>query len=71
MKRDPEGSLALYDGRGRLGALIQRGKVVDAFDRRGIHLGRFESIQAAVAAIVGSRPVPRVRDQRDRGGGNG
>lgn len=73
MKRTSESHLAIYDGRDRLGALVQRGKAVDAFDPSGCHLGTFPSIKAAAAAIVGhhSRSVPCVRDQGERGRGSG
>jgi hypothetical protein len=46
-----EREFSLYDGRDRIGALIARPGTVDAFDADGVHLGTFNTIKAAHAAI--------------------
>jgi hypothetical protein len=55
MKRRPrkieDRELANYDGRERIGLLIEHCGAVDAFDAHGVHFGTFKNIEAASAAI--------------------
>ena len=68
MTVDTKTHFAVYDGRDRLGAVIQRNRSVDAFDPAGVHLGTFHTVEAAVAALSNPRSSSRGRDC-ERGGG--
>jgi hypothetical protein len=65
-------SVSIYDGRDRLGSIVQRAtRRYEAFDVGGCHLGTYESLKAAAAALSNPRPVPCVRVISGRGGGDG
>jgi hypothetical protein len=52
MKIPADRQLSIYDGRDRIGAMIaRRAGGVEAFDVHGVHLGSFNSVKAATAAI--------------------
>ena len=50
-KAPPIIRLAVYSGRDRLGAIVERGDLIEAFDASGRRLGGFLSRKAAAAAI--------------------
>jgi hypothetical protein len=50
-RHPPVVRLAVYDGRDRLGAIVERGDVIEAFDAAGRRLGGFLTRKAAAAAI--------------------
>jgi hypothetical protein len=65
-------SVSIYDGRDRLGSIVQRtNRRFEAFDPAGCHLGTYESLKAAAAALNSPRSSSCVRDISGRGGGNG
>lgn len=50
-KLPPVIRLAVYDGRERLGSIVEKGGTVEAFDVAGRRLGSFLTRKAAAAAI--------------------
>jgi hypothetical protein len=62
MTRDIERHLSLYDGRDRLGVVIQRNGRCDAFDIQGVYLGLFPTLKAAIAAVNTSLSCSCVSD---------
>jgi hypothetical protein len=65
-----QGHYSIYDGRDRLGSIVQRTtRRFDAFDQSGGHLGTFDSVKAASAALSNPRSCTCVRDPSERGGG--
>lgn len=67
-----DAQFSIYDGRDRLGSIVQRAKRrFEVFDQGGCHLGTYASLKAAASAISNPRSCSCVRDHSERGGNNG
>ena len=63
--------LSIYDGRERIGMVIEGGARCDAFDVAGVYIGSFNKLKAATDAVVLSRSsscVPDTNGRRDNSG---
>jgi hypothetical protein len=58
--------LHVYDGRDRVGLVIQRAAKCDAFDASGVFLGTFKKLKSAVDAVNLSRSVFCIPDSDGR-----
>jgi hypothetical protein len=65
-----ERHLSIFDGRDRIGMVVERNGSVDAFDVNGVHLGTFKKIKPAVSAVNSSLPCSCVCDTNARRDGS-
>jgi hypothetical protein len=66
MTRDIERHLSVYDGRDRLGMVIQHNGRCDAFTVEGVYLGSFRKLKAAADGVTLSRSSSCVPDTSGR-----